>query len=176
MIYEYPDASDEPLDIIRKNECENQRGSLVTKRFQAFWNAIERLRDKVEGLDADLDAAVEVAFKHGAEEWVRLNYPEKYARLKLANPATPEQRENIAPPEKPHIVTSYYHEFVMTPDTIDIEDQGMAMIVYADPDTPESDPDRMAVRLQSWDETKKHEQLRAFADKRITISIEAFNV
>ena len=37
--------------------------------------------DKIEDLKADLDAAIEVAFKHGAKEWVRLRYPEHYKRL-----------------------------------------------------------------------------------------------
>ena len=39
----YPLASEEPLDIIRRNECEAPM-SLVTSRFQALWNEIERLR------------------------------------------------------------------------------------------------------------------------------------
>lgn len=39
------------------------------------------LQDKIEGLEADLDNAVEVAWKRGATEWVRLNYPKHYARF-----------------------------------------------------------------------------------------------
>lgn len=39
---------------------------------------IERLTDKVEGLNADLYCAVEVAYKRGAVEWTRLNYPELF--------------------------------------------------------------------------------------------------
>ncbi|AHC30572.1 hypothetical protein CC53_gp155 [Rhizobium phage vB_RleS_L338C] len=151
----YPHASTEPLETIRSNECESQHGSLCTRRFQAFWNEIVRLRDKVSELE-------------GAN-------PAKEA-LQLLQPATPEQRANIAPPEKPNVVASYYHEFVMTPDTIDIEDQGMAMIVHADADTPDSDPNTMAVRFHSWDETKEHEHLRSFAGKFVTITVEAFNV
>lgn len=37
--------------------------------------------DRAEGLEADLDDAVEVAWKRGATEWVRLNYPKHYARF-----------------------------------------------------------------------------------------------
>lgn len=37
---------------------------------------IERLRDKVEGLDSDLRSAVEVAYQRGAHEWASLNYPQ----------------------------------------------------------------------------------------------------
>jgi hypothetical protein len=37
--------------------------------------------DRAEGLEADLDSAVEVAFKRGATEWVRLNYPKHYTRF-----------------------------------------------------------------------------------------------
>lgn len=39
------------------------------------------LEDKVDGLQSDLDNAIEVAFKRGAIEWTRLNYPDHYARL-----------------------------------------------------------------------------------------------
>ena len=41
----------------------------------------ERWQDKIDGLSADLDNAVETAFKRGATEWTRLNYPEQFARL-----------------------------------------------------------------------------------------------
>jgi hypothetical protein len=37
---------------------------------------IERLRDKVEGLETDLRCAVQVAYNRGATEWARLNYPD----------------------------------------------------------------------------------------------------
>lgn len=44
----------------------------------------EKADDKINGLKADLDAAVEVAFQHGAKDWVRLNYPEHFKRLEAA--------------------------------------------------------------------------------------------
>lgn len=44
--------------------------------------ATEELIDKIEGLEADLDSAVEVAYRRGATEWVRMNYPAKYAAMK----------------------------------------------------------------------------------------------
>jgi hypothetical protein len=37
--------------------------------------------DKVEGLLADLDAAIEVAWGHGAHDWVGMNYPEHYKKF-----------------------------------------------------------------------------------------------
>lgn len=37
--------------------------------------------DKIEGLETELDLAVEVAFKRGAVEWTRLNFPKIYKRL-----------------------------------------------------------------------------------------------
>ena len=37
---------------------------------------IERLRDKVEGLESDLRCAVQVAYNRGATLWARLNYPD----------------------------------------------------------------------------------------------------
>lgn len=46
------------------------------------------MRDKIEGLEADLDSAVEVAFRRGAYEWVRLNYPDIYERLSSKEPSS----------------------------------------------------------------------------------------
>ena len=42
---------------------------------------ITDLEDKVDALESELTSAVEVAYRHGAKEWVRLNYPKAYARL-----------------------------------------------------------------------------------------------
>lgn len=39
----YPNASTEPLEVIRVNECDASQG-LATARFQALWNEIERLQ------------------------------------------------------------------------------------------------------------------------------------
>jgi len=37
---------------------------------------IERLRDKVEGLETDLQGAVQIAYLRGATVWAQLNYPD----------------------------------------------------------------------------------------------------
>lgn len=42
---------------------------------------VETLTDKIEGLSADLDSAVGVAFNRGAHEWVRMNYPDRFEEL-----------------------------------------------------------------------------------------------
>lgn len=48
------------------------------------------LRDKAEGLEADLRQAVLVAWKRGAEEWCRLNYPQWVEWLEACHaPAAP---------------------------------------------------------------------------------------
>lgn len=39
------------------------------------------LVDKIDGLDSDLRSAVEEAFKRGATEWTRLNYPDWFRAL-----------------------------------------------------------------------------------------------
>lgn len=49
----------------------------------------ERLEDKIDGLESDLENAVETAFKRGATEWVKLNYPTLY--LKLKDDVTPHE-------------------------------------------------------------------------------------
>jgi hypothetical protein len=56
----YPNASTEPLEIIRANECEADP-SLTTKRFQALWNEIERLRSALADASVDLTVLVEAA-------------------------------------------------------------------------------------------------------------------
>lgn len=53
----------------------------LAKSLTAAQEENERLRDKVDGLEADLQNAVETAFKRGATEWARLNYPKLYAAL-----------------------------------------------------------------------------------------------
>ena len=55
------------------DEAEKAKRSLVLE------NA--KLRDKVDGLTSDLENAVETAYKRGATEWCRLNYPDQYKRL-----------------------------------------------------------------------------------------------
>ena len=46
----------------------------------AGWE-VDDLLDKIEGLEAELEQAVIVAYKRGATEWTRLNYPELFDRL-----------------------------------------------------------------------------------------------
>lgn len=41
-------VSDEPLDIIRANECESDLPSLCTKRFRRLWNEILTLRAQLD--------------------------------------------------------------------------------------------------------------------------------
>lgn len=42
---------------------------------------VDQLLDKVDGLSSDLDSAVEVAYRRGAVDWVRQNYPAHFERL-----------------------------------------------------------------------------------------------
>lgn len=44
----------------------------------------EELADKVDGLEADLESAVEAALRLGAVDWTRKNYPSLYAKLVTA--------------------------------------------------------------------------------------------
>ena len=41
----------------------------------------EILNDKIDGMESDLFAAVEVAYKNGATEWVSRNYPSWFERF-----------------------------------------------------------------------------------------------
>jgi hypothetical protein len=62
--------------------CEEAQGKDVA--IITCPDKILMLMDKIEGLEADIDNAVETAFKRGATEWTRLNYPEHYKRLTAA--------------------------------------------------------------------------------------------
>ncbi|TGP27968.1 hypothetical protein EN814_09815 [Mesorhizobium sp. M2D.F.Ca.ET.171.01.1.1] len=59
-----------------------------TTRIDVDCGTIRAAIDKIEGLEADLDSAVEVAWKRGATDWVRMNYPKHYERFTTGeNPA-----------------------------------------------------------------------------------------
>jgi hypothetical protein len=49
------------------------------------------VEDKIEGLQSDLESAVQVAYNRGAVEWARLNYPTWIDRLE-ANKKSAEDR------------------------------------------------------------------------------------
>lgn len=59
----------------------------------------------------------------------------------------------------------------MKQEEIDIEDGGQALIFTATQDD-EEDIDGMFVRVQSWDETKKHKEMSQFIGKKIKITVE----
>jgi hypothetical protein len=53
---------------------------------------IEIQEDCIDGLQADLEEAVQVAYNRGAEDWARLNYPSWIDRLE-ANKRSAEERK-----------------------------------------------------------------------------------
>lgn len=57
------------------------------------YHAEDLLEDKVDGLQSDLESAVQVAYNHGAEEWARLNYPSWIERLEVNKRAAEERKE-----------------------------------------------------------------------------------
>jgi hypothetical protein len=65
----------------RKRKATEAERDTLAQQVKGLAEDAEQKADKIEGLEADLDSAVEVAFKRGAEEWVRLNYPKHYERL-----------------------------------------------------------------------------------------------
>ncbi len=65
------------IDICPRCKEPEAYGCGCTTHELSEWQA-----DKIEGLEADLESAVEVAFKRGAVDWVRLNYPKMYDSLK----------------------------------------------------------------------------------------------
>lgn len=55
--------------------------SLAPPNAQALEARVKVLEDTIDGLESELQSAVEVAFRRGAHEWVRLNYPAQFATL-----------------------------------------------------------------------------------------------
>jgi hypothetical protein len=76
--------------------CKDWDGSEIADeaetRVAVTCGTIRAAIDKIEGLDADLDSAVEVAWKRGATNWVRMNYPKHYERFTTG--------ENVSPPSQ----------------------------------------------------------------------------
>lgn len=64
----YPQASTEPLEVIRANECD-AAGGLATGRFQALWNEIERLQARIDAKPTP-EAILLQARKPDGGEWV----------------------------------------------------------------------------------------------------------
>ncbi|QIG70762.1 hypothetical protein EVB91_211 [Rhizobium phage RHph_I1_18] len=55
---------------------------MFTKIMRFFgWMPISIYEDKVDGLEADLEHAVRLAYHRGAWAWVKMNYPALYNRL-----------------------------------------------------------------------------------------------
>lgn len=69
------------LDALAKlcEEAEGKDKAVITDPSK-----ILEMIDKIDSLSSDLDSAVEVAFKRGATEWVRLNYQQHYERLSVS--------------------------------------------------------------------------------------------
>lgn len=97
--------ADIPADIMKTAEATTDEisicfytdahGNMMSDRAEVIYciaSALlaerERWEDKVDGLESDLDSAVEVAFKRGATKWTMLNYPEKYVRLNASTKET----------------------------------------------------------------------------------------
>lgn len=72
--------------------------------------------------------------------------------------------EKFESKEYVHIIKTY-----LNPAHIDIDDNGQAKIFTCE---NSEDENRMFIRIQSWDETKKHEEFNKFVGRKIKITIE----
>ncbi len=76
---------EEAVELVEKLRAALEEQETRTPKDLCYLAGVDRqvkLEDKVEGLEADLDSAVEIAFKYGALDWVRLNYPRHYERFR----------------------------------------------------------------------------------------------
>ena len=76
------DAARDGTPVTDPNEWEFDELTRILAAFQFLLSeraellaTVERMRDKVEGLDSDLRCAVQVAYLRGATEWAKRNYP-----------------------------------------------------------------------------------------------------
>lgn len=80
---------DENIELRKRVDDLLEANNRYLERARASDAAVDQLNEaqgKIEGLEAELSDAVEVAFKNGAYEWVHLNYPDHYKRLALPFP------------------------------------------------------------------------------------------
>ena len=60
----------------------NERRKLVSVQvLDDIYKENQEYRDKIDGLESDLLDAVDVAWRRGAHDWVRQNYPNEVNRL-----------------------------------------------------------------------------------------------
>lgn len=97
---------------------------------------IERLRDKVDGLESDLSAAVELAFNTGNKEWVMLNYPEAYDKL-LARAALDKEQGRMPVVE---FSTKYGRVKIITPSSMPKSVRAEVLSEMAEIDRAETKP------------------------------------
>lgn len=71
----------QPVDGLLKSRMRELRERDAAVQA-AVAKAVEDANDKIDGLSSDLESAVEVAYKRGATEWVRLNYPKHFAAIR----------------------------------------------------------------------------------------------
>lgn len=68
---------DKPMRATPAKDIQDHVMNVNIPKSEGEWWA----KDKIEGLEADLESAVKVAFRRGAHEWVRLNYPAIYIEM-----------------------------------------------------------------------------------------------
>lgn len=83
-----PDGPEAVREIERLESClryEQHRSERIGTHGPGCWKWGHRHYDcaveKIDGLEADLFNAVETAYRRGAHEWARLNYPQWIDRL-----------------------------------------------------------------------------------------------
>lgn len=89
---------------------------------------------------------------------------------------TESRFEEVPPKEAPkeeRVYLSSYHRIVKVLEETDVkvEDGGLSLVA----EFQNREDEAMFVRLQSFDETKTHEQFRSFVGKRVRITIEALS-
>lgn len=71
----------EEITAVWGERCADVDVSCPCCQMWAMFDKVEELTDKVDGLECDLESAVEVAFKRGAVDWTWKNYPKLYGRF-----------------------------------------------------------------------------------------------
>ena len=66
-----------------EKDCEsvNERRAILEVEKTALEWRLREAQDKIDGLESDLESAIDVAFRSGAVDWCRLNYPNQFERL-----------------------------------------------------------------------------------------------
>lgn len=92
MVIDVINAADAPCSAAEERNAAITHAVLGVAGTLLAIQKVEIEQDRIDGLQADLEEAVQVAYNRGAVEWAKLNYPTWIERLERNSKAIEERR------------------------------------------------------------------------------------